>query len=135
MSSKATDTQLKKAFDAHTDETKDQITKLKKVFSILDKEPEREECKAIEGLLEEGDELISESQSGLIRDAALIAAAQKVEHYEIASYGALCSIAKKLGHDEAAKILHQILDEEKETDNKLSDIARDVEEHACPQAA
>ena len=119
MAKKASDEELVTAFESHCDETKDQITKLKKVFSIIDQPVEREECEAIEGLLEEGEELISESSEGPARDAALIAAAQKVEHYEIASYGALCSMAKKLGYDEAAEILHSILEQEKDCLNMM----------------
>ena len=135
MAKKASDEELVTAFESHCDETKDQITKLKKVFSIIDQPVEREECEAIEGLLEEGEELISESSKGPARDAALIAAAQKVEHYEIASYGALCSMAKKLGYDEAAEILHSILEQEKETDDKLSTLSSDIEDEALPKAA
>ena len=135
MAEKATDADLQDAFERHCDETKDQITKLQKVFSILDIKEKGVKCEAIEGLLKEGKELMSEAEEGPVCDSAMIAAAQKVEHYEIASYGALCSIAKNLGHDDAAKILHSILEQEKATDEKLIKLSRDVESEALSKAA
>ena len=119
----------------HLEETNDQIKKLEKVFEILGYDKEKEKCEAIEGLLEEGDELIEESKEGAVRDAALIAAAQKVEHYEIASYGTLCAMANELDQPEAAKILHEILEQEKETDEKLIKLSYTTNEKAEKRAA
>lgn len=135
MASKATDPGLQDGFEQHLEETKDQISKLETVFEKCGYKKKREKCQAIEGLLKEGNELIEESEKGAVLDSALIAAAQKVEHYEIASYGALCSIAKKLGHDEAAEILHEILEQEKQTDEKLAKLSNRVELEAMKLAA
>ena len=135
MAKKADNQDLKDGFETHLEETKDQIEKLERVFELLGYEKEREKCEAIEGLIEEGEGLIEESKAGATRDSALIAAAQKVEHYEIASYGALCSMAKKLGQKEAAGILHEILDQEKETDEKLIALSGDIERAALKLVA
>jgi ferritin-like metal-binding protein YciE len=135
MAEKASDPDLQEAFEKHLEETKEQISKLEEVFEIIGEEAEKEECQAIEGLLEEGDELIEEAEEGPVLDAALIAAAQKVEHYEIASYGALCAMARKLDQNEAAQILHEILEQEKDTDEKLSDLSDSIEEEAIAEAA
>jgi ferritin-like metal-binding protein YciE len=131
----ASDPQLKDGFEQHREETQDQIEKLKKAMEMMDFDQEREKCDAIEGLLEEGEHLIKDSSEGPTRDAALIAAAQKVEHYEIASYGALCNMAKLLGENEAAELLHEILEQEKATDEKLSELCDNIEEQAMEKAA
>lgn len=135
MAKKASNSSLKDGFEIHLEETKEQISKLENVFEILDYKKEKEKCEAIEGLLKEGNSLIDEAEEGPVMDAALIAAAQKVEHYEIASYGMLCAMAKKLNEKEAAEILHEILDQEKATDKKLSDMADGIEEAAMKKAA
>lgn len=135
MSKKATRQDLKDAFETHLEETEDQIEKLEQVFEILGEEKEKEECEAIEGLLDEGEELIKESEEGDVRDAALIAAAQKVEHYEIASYGTLCAMANELNYPEAAQILHEILEQEKDTDEKLIKLSYQTNEMAEKKAA
>ena len=111
--------ELKEAFNSHLDETESQIERLNQVFELFDQEPKGKKCKAMQGLIQEADELIKE-QAG---DAALICAAQKVEHYEIASYGSLLSWAKLLGEDEAADLLEETLDEERATDERLTEIA------------
>lgn len=113
---------LKKAVEHHLDETKKQITILKKVFKSIGKDAEGEKCDAIEGLIKETDGIIKEA-SGAALDACLIAAAQAVEHYEIARYGTLREWAKVLGHDEAHDLLSQILDMEKATNAKLTSLA------------
>jgi ferritin-like metal-binding protein YciE len=135
MAKKATREDLKQGFEDHLEETKDQIKKLEKVFEILGYEKEKEECEAIEGLLEEAEELIEEAKKGPVRDAALIAAAQKVEHYEIASYGTLCAIANELEQTEASGILHEILEQEKATDEKLTKLSYNTNEKAERNAA
>jgi len=116
------DAKLKDALEGHLKETKDQITKLDKVFSSLGKKAKGEKCDAIEGLIKEADGLMEEG-SGTALDAGLLAACQAVEHYEIARYGSLREWAKELGHTEAHTLLSEILDQEKAANNKLTNIA------------
>lgn len=116
------DTQLKQAVEAHLTETKGQIATLKKVFATIDKKPEGVKCDAIEGLLKEADGLMEEAK-GAALDAGLLAAAQAVEHYEIARYGSLREWAKVLGNEEAHVLLSEILDQEKAANAKLTTIA------------
>lgn len=116
------DKNLKKAAEDHLAETKGQIETLKKVFASIGKKAEGEKCDAIEGLLKEADGLIEEAQ-GTALDAGLLAACQAVEHYEIARYGSLREWAKTLGHDEAHKLLGEILDQEKAANSKLTNLA------------
>lgn len=110
---------LKHAIEAHLEETEGHVERLEKVFEMLGEKAAAKKCKAMKGLLEEGEELISEKAG----DAALICAAQKVEHYEIAAYGSLSAWAKSLGEQEAADLLEGTLGEEKEADEKLTSIA------------
>lgn len=136
MAKAASNEDLRQAFESHLKETESQIERLEQVLEMLDLDVEEEKCEAIEGLLEEGESLMKETPKGPICDAALIAAAQKVEHYEIASYGTLCAMAKESGFSEAADILQDILDEEKSADEKLTDIAEnDVNKQAVSKAA
>lgn len=135
MAKKTSNNDLQTVLEEHLKETKDQILKLEKVFEICDYKKEREVCEAIEGLIEEGEGLMKEAKKGPVLDSALIAAAQKVEHYEIASYGTLCSIAKKLDHENAAKLLHEILEQEKSADKKLAGLCDAIEEEALEEAA
>jgi ferritin-like metal-binding protein YciE len=118
----AEDDDLSEAFETHLAETKEHINRLEQVFEIVGEKPKAKKCKAMQGLVEEGSELISEEEG----DAALIAAAQKVEHYEIAAYGSLMAWAKSLDEKEAIKILQETLKEEKETDSKLTQLAETV---------
>jgi len=111
--------ELKSALAAHLDETRGHVERLGKVFELFDESPRRKKCKGMEGLLAEGEELIDED----LGDAALIAAAQKVEHYEIAAYGALASWAKLMEKDEAVDLLEETLNEEKKADDKLTKVA------------
>ncbi|HYG21601.1 MAG TPA: ferritin-like domain-containing protein [Verrucomicrobiae bacterium] len=119
MAKAAEHEELKEAFETHLEETEAQIERLERVFELFDETPKGKKCKAMEGLIAEGKELIEE-ESG---DAALICAAQKIEHYEIASYGSLVSWARLLGEDEAADVLEETLSEEEQTDEKLTDVA------------
>ena len=114
--------ELKKAAEAHLAETKEQIKKLEQVFQSIGKKASGEKCDAIEGLIKEADGLMEEAE-GTALDAGLLAACQAVEHYEIARYGSLREWAKDLGHDEAHKLLSEILDQEKATNNKLTNLA------------
>ena len=111
--------ELKEGFETHIEETEQQVERLEKVFEMFDKKPKGKKCKAMQGLLEEAQELIKEQEG----DAALIAAAQKVEHYEIATYGSLASWARLMGEDDAADLLEETLEEEKATDEKLTQVA------------
>jgi ferritin-like metal-binding protein YciE len=115
---------LRDALEAHCDETEKHVSRLEQVFQTLDESPKRKKCKGIEGILEEGKEILSDHKRSEELDAALIAAAQKTEHYEIASYGCLCTWAEQMGHDEAHSLLSETLSEEKAADEKLTDIAK-----------
>ena len=119
----ASDSELSNAFSTHFEETQGQVERIDKIVEFTGIRLKRMKCHAMEGLVEEGEELIEEIEKGAVLDAGLVAAAQKVEHYEIASYGSLCAIGKQLGHAEAVKLLAQTLEEEKATDLKLSTFA------------
>lgn len=114
--------ELKAAFEQHTEETEGQIERLKEVFEAFGEEPRGKKCKGMEGLIEEGAEMIEEEAG----DAALICAAQKAEHYEIATYGSLAAWANLLEETEAVDILEEILQQEKDTDEKLTELAESV---------
>ena len=123
MEKAAQDSELKLAFREHREQTEGQVERLERVFESLGEEPERRTCKGMKGLLEEGAELIKAKGSSGAIDAGLIGAAQRVEHYEIAVYGTLHSFANALGHEDQADLLQETLDEEEETDEKLSELA------------
>ena len=124
MKKAATSPELAAAFDKHTQETNNHIATLEQVFALLEEKPAAKKCDAMAGLLEEADGIISDTEAGtLIRDAGLILAAQKVEHYEIATYGTLKVFAQTMGHTEVADLLAQTLENEKETDVALTTIA------------
>ena len=123
MAKAATDPKLKTAFEDHLEQTKGHIERLEQVFEIVEKKPIAKTCKAMQGLVEEGSEIIEEDMSEEVKDAALIAAAQKVEHYEIATYGTLATWAKLLGMKNAEKLLRMTLKEEGDTDHKLTQLA------------
>jgi len=124
MARAATDASLKEAFEAHLEETRGQIERLDQIVEKTEElRIRRMKCHALEGLVEEAQEIIDSVEAGPVRDAGLIGTAQKVEHYEIATYGTLTAMAKKLGFDEAAKLLAETLQEEKATDEKLNVIA------------
>jgi len=115
--------ELKNAFKEHLQETEGQIDKLKQVFQLLDLPARGKKCKAMEGLLNEADEIMSEFEGSEALDAALVAAAQKVEHYEIATYGSLATYAKLMQHEDVAAIFAEILEQEKNADEKLTQVA------------
>jgi ferritin-like metal-binding protein YciE len=127
MAKAATNEELKQAFESHLEETEGQIGRLEKIFEQLDIAYGRvEKCKAMEGLVEEGKEIMEEGLEPDVLDAALICAAQKVEHYEIAGYGCARTFAQQLGLQDIADLLQETLDEEGATDKKLTDIAESV---------
>ena len=123
MAKAATNEELKAGFEEHLEQTKGHVERLEEIADMLGKKLTGHKCKAMEGLVEEGGELISEDAADAIRDAGLIGAAQRVEHYEIAGYGTARALALHLGHEEIAELLEQTLDEEKETDRKLTELA------------
>lgn len=114
---------LKDALENHLEVTHEQVERLNQVFDILGIERKGKKCEAMEGLIHEAEEIISDTNEGPIRDAGIISAMQKVEHYEIASYGTLCSFANFMGEDEIVSLLEQTLSEEKEADALLTDLA------------
>jgi ferritin-like metal-binding protein YciE len=123
MAKKASAPELKRAFQNHLEQTKVHVERLEKIFKGLGEKPSGKTCKAMKGLVEEGKEIIEEDGDDSVLDAALIGAAQKVEHYEIASYGTARTFASLLGEADAVTILQQTLDEEAATDKKLTALA------------
>lgn len=122
----ATSPALKSALDAHLDETRDHIVRLQIILNSLKQEAEETTCKAMAGILLECKDIISETKKGsAVRDAAIIMAAQKVEHYEITSYGSLIRFSELMHHDEATSLLQETLDEEYNADNTLTDLGED----------
>jgi ferritin-like metal-binding protein YciE len=122
---------LKTAVRNHLRETENHVNRLEKVFRIMGKDPATKTCEAMKGLIAEGQEAIDAKGSPDVKDAALIAAAQRVEHYEIAGYGTARSLAQRLGRDNAAQLLQETLDEEKAADQKLTEVAeQEVNAHA-----
>jgi ferritin-like metal-binding protein YciE len=123
MAKAANSEELRAAFEEHLEVTKEQVTRLEQVFKELGVPVRGKHCVAMEGLIEEGKELMEEDHEPEVMDAGLIASAQKVEHYEIAAYGTVRTWAEMLGHSRAANLLQQSLEEESETDEKLSQLA------------
>ncbi len=126
---------LQSAFQQHLELTQQQVTRLEKIFKNMGKNPASKKCKGMEGLLEEGKELFEMDIEDDVRDAGLIGAAQKVEHYEIAAYGTLRTFAEMIGDDRAVELLQQTLDEEHEADRMLTQIAMSgVNQHAAGES-
>jgi ferritin-like metal-binding protein YciE len=123
MAKNATNEDLIAALENHLEETERQIEKLEQVFESIGKKAVAKKCDAMAGLVKEGEEIMKESDKGAMRDAGIISAGQKVEHYEIATYGTLRTFAKTLGLDKAAGLLEEILEEEKAADMKLTEVA------------
>lgn len=114
---------LKAAFEEHLAQTQNQASRLEQIFNSLGEKSGGEKCDAMQGLAKEADKLVDHTDAGAVRDAGLIAAAQRVEHYEMAGYGSARTFAQLLGHDDAAALLEETLEEEKEADEKLTDLA------------
>lgn len=123
MMKNATSDELTEALENHLNETEEQVKKVEQVFEIIGKAARGKKCEAMAGILKEAEEVMSECDEGAMCDAAIISAAQKVEHYEIASYGTLRTFANTLGLDDAAQLLEEILEEEKAADEKLTEVA------------
>ena len=126
MTKAAQSERLKEVFERHLEETEQQVERLERAFEILGETARAKKCKAMEGLIAEGKEMMEEHEESAMGDAALIAAAQKIEHYEIATYGTICTWCDLLGLDEASDLLKETLDEEKKTDAALSKLAGGV---------
>jgi ferritin-like metal-binding protein YciE len=131
MAKAAASDELRQGFEEHLEQTRGHASRLEQIFESMESKPKRVKCKGMEGLVEEGAEVIDEHEEGDLRDAGLIAAAQKVEHYEIASYGTLRTYAQHLGEDEAVNLLQETLEEEKETDEKLTQLAEQINPEAA----
>jgi len=126
MAKTATSPDLKQSFETHLEQTEGHVRRLEQVFKIFGEKPERKTCKAMKGLIAEGAEVIKDDAVPEVKDAALISAAQRVEHYEMAAYGSARTYAEELGKTEAVELLQKTLDEEKQTDSKLTKLAVQV---------
>jgi ferritin-like metal-binding protein YciE len=131
MVKSAKDDELKEGFESHLEETREHVKRLEQVAKSLGVTLKRQTCEAMKGLVEEAKELIEEHEDSSALDDALIAAAQKVEHYEIATYGTLCAWGERLGYDEPVQLLEQTLDEEKAADEKLTAAAETIASHSA----
>ena len=126
MAKAATSEELRAGFEEHLEQTKGHVQRLEEIFTMLGKRGSGKKCMGMEGLVKEGSEIMSEDFEEDVMDAALIAAAQRVEHYEIAGYGTVCAYAELLGEKKHADLLRQTLQEEKETDQKLTELSKDI---------
>ena len=126
MAKAASSEELRVGFEEHLEQTKSHVQRLEQIFEMLDESPKGKKCKGMEGLIEEGSEIMEEDFEGALLDAALIGAAQRVEHYEIAAYGTVRAFAEELGESEHASLLAETLEEEKEADEKLTELAKQI---------
>ncbi len=134
MAKAAASEELKAGLLEHLDQTKGHVERLEKVFDLLGEKPKGKTCKAMQGLVAEGEEAIEDGDFGVVRDVQLISAAQRVEHYEIAAYGTVVAMAKLMGHTQEADLLQETLDEEGETDKKLSSFSKTINKAAFQEA-
>jgi ferritin-like metal-binding protein YciE len=130
MAKAASSEELREGFEAHLEQTKGQVQRLETIFQSLNESPKGKKCVAMEGLVKEGSEVTEEDFEDAVLDAALIGAAQRVEHYEIAAYGTVHEFAKVLGETEHASLLEKTLQEEKQTDEKLTKLAKEINPRA-----
>ena len=135
MAKAANSDELRKGFEEHLEQTRGHATRLDQILRGLGEPAKGKKCKGMAGIVAEGGEMMSEDFEGALMDAALISAAQRVEHYEIAAYGAVHAYAKLVGESEAASLLQQTLDEEKETDQKLTELSEKINSEAFRAAA
>jgi len=126
----ASSEELQSGFEEHLEQTKGQVQRLEKIFQALGEKPTGKKCKGMEGLVEEGSEATEEGYEGAVLDAALIGAAQRVEHYEIAAYGTAIAFAELLEESEHVSLLNETLEEEKETDEKLTELSKQINAEA-----
>jgi ferritin-like metal-binding protein YciE len=130
MAKAASSEELRQGFEEHLEQTRGHVERLEKIFKSLDESPKGKKCMGMEGLVKEGSEVMSEDFEGALMDAALIGAAQRVEHYEIAAYGTVSEFAKLLGENEHVSLLEETLQEEKDTDEKLTSLAKEINPQA-----
>src|ERR1700676_1510362 len=135
MAKTANSEELRTGFEEHLEQTRGHVQRLEQIFKELGEKPSGKKCKGMEGLVAEGQEMMDEDFEDDLMDAALISAAQRVEHYEIAAYGTVRTYAELLGEDTAAQLLEQTLEEEKETDQKLTDLAGDINVQAMEEGS
>ena len=134
MAKAASSEELKQGFEGHLEQTRGHVQRLEEIFKSLDESPKGKKCAGMEGLVKEGSEVMEEDFEGALMDAALIGAAQRVEHYEIAAYGTVSEFAKILGESEHVTLLEKTLQEEKETDEKLTGMAKEINPQANEEA-
>jgi ferritin-like metal-binding protein YciE len=130
MAKAASSDELRQGFEKHLEQTEGHVQRLEKIFQALGESPKGKTCKGMQGLIEEGSEVTEEDYEGSVMDAALIGAARRVEHYEIAGYGTVRSMAETLGEDNHVSLLEETLEEEKETDEKLTELAEQINSQA-----
>jgi len=133
MAKGASSDELRQGIEEHLEQTKGHVQRLEQIFDALGESPKGKKCVGMEGLIKEGSEVLSEDYEGETLDAAIIGAAQRVEHYEIAAYGTVRAFAETLGEDQHASLLDATLNEEKETDQKLTDLAEEINAHASEE--
>jgi len=134
MAKASSSDELREGFEQHLEQTKGHVERLEQIFEALDESPKGTKCVGMEGLIKEGSEIMDEDFEGAVMDAALIGAAQRVEHYEIAAYGTVIAFANQLGESEHASLLKQTLEEEKETDQKLTSLSDDINSLASSES-
>ena len=130
MAKASSSEELREGFEEHLEQTKGHVQRLEQIFRMLNENPKGKRCRGMESLVEEGSELMQEDFEDILLDAALIGAAQRVEHYEIAAYGTVRAFAEELGESEHASLLEETLEEEKETDEKLTELAKQINAEA-----
>ncbi len=130
MAKAASNDELRQGFEEHLEQTRGHVERLQRIFEALDENPKGRKCAGMEGLVKEGSEIMDEDFDGAVMDAAIIGAAQRVEHYEIAAYGTAAEFARILGESENVSLLEETLREEKETDEKLTELARQINPQA-----
>ncbi len=130
MAKAATSEVLREGFEEHLEQTKNHVERLEQIFEALGESPKGKKCAGMEGLVKEGSEVMDEDFEGAVMDAALIGAAQRVEHYEIAAYGTVIAFADQLGQSDQVSLLKETLEEEKETDEKLTSLSEDINSQA-----
>jgi ferritin-like metal-binding protein YciE len=135
MAKASSNDELRQAFEEHLRQTSEQVSRLEQIFEMLGEKPTGKKCLGMEGLVKEGAETMKDDYEDAIMDAAIIGAAQRVEHYEIAGYGTVREFAEILGEDEHVSLLEQTLEEEKETDEKLTQIAEEINSQAQEESA
>ena len=134
MAKAASSDELREGFEEHLEQTRGHVQRLEQIFEALGEDPKGKKCAGMQGLVKEGSEVMEEDFEGALMDAALIGAAQRVEHYEIAAYGTASEFAKILGESEHVSLLEETLQEEKETDEKLTTLAKDINQQANESA-